>query len=138
MKLLVQGESKMDRQFIEEMRNKLLQMKQELIQNLIQENEEVLEIFASQKNPKDIAELASDDSDINILNRIGTHDKQKLELIESALTRIQNGKYGKCLKTGKQISPERLRAIPYALYCIEVQEEMDRRGRKKHLQYSLP
>lgn len=128
----------MDRQFIEEMRNKLLQMKQELIQNLIQENEEVLEIFASQKNPKDNAELASDDADIDILYRIGIHDKQKLELIESALVRIENGKYGKCLQTGKPISKERLRAIPYALYCIEVQEKMDRKRRKKYLQYSLP
>lgn len=128
----------MDRQFIEEMKTKLLQMKEELIRNLIQENEEVLEIFASQKNPKDHAELASDDSDINILNRIGSHDKRKLELIESALVRIQNGKYGICLKSGKPISRERLRAIPYALYCIEVQEGLDRTNRKKYLQYSLP
>jgi DnaK suppressor protein len=127
----------MDRQFIEEMRNTLLQMKQELIKSLIQENEEVLEIFASQKNPKDIAELASDDIDIDILNRIGSHDKRKLDLIESALNRIQNGKYGICLKSGRSISRERLRAIPYALYCIEIQEELDRKSRKRHLQYSM-
>jgi RNA polymerase-binding protein DksA len=128
----------MDRQFIEEMRNVLLNMKQELIRSLIQESEEVLEIFASQKNPKDIAELASDDIDIDILNRIGSHDKRKLELIESALTRIKNGKYGICLKSGKPITRERLRAIPYALYCIEIQEELDRKNGKRHLQYSLP
>ena len=120
----------MDREFKEQMKQKLLEMKNELIQNLIQENEEVKEILESQKNPKDSAELASDDVDIDILDKISTHDQQKLQLISSALTRIQNGNYGKCLKTGKSISKERLIALPYALYCIEVQAEIDRNKRR--------
>ena len=116
----------MDNNFIEKMKDKLLERKNELIQNLRQENEEFLEILDSQKNPKDIAELASDDVDITILNTISNHDKLKLQLISSALSRIMNGSYGKCLKSGKLISRERLMALPYALFCIEVQKKIDR------------
>jgi len=121
----------MDSKFIAEMKAKLLEMKKELIHNIIQENEEVMEIVASQKNPKDIAELASDDTDMDILHIISERDKNKLLLIESALSRIENGNYGKCLKSGKQIDKERLKAIPYVLYCIEVQAELDRQKRRK-------
>ncbi|MBN2443549.1 MAG: TraR/DksA family transcriptional regulator [Spirochaetales bacterium] len=120
----------MDAKFIEQMEKRLLEMKQEIIRNLIQENSEVLEILETQRNPKDIAELASDDTDIEILDKISANDKKKLQLILSALSRIKNGNYGRCLKTGKLISKERLEALPYALFCIQVQQEIDKRKRR--------
>jgi RNA polymerase-binding transcription factor DksA len=54
---------------------------------------------------------------------------RRLRLIESALARVENGKYGICLKSGKPIPRERLEAIPYALYRIEEQNEMERKNR---------
>lgn len=122
--------AKMDPQFIENMKQKLMEMKTELIRNLILESEEVKELQNSHKNPKDTVEQATDDLDMEILERLGNHDKKKLELIDSALSRIKNGKYGRCLNSGKLIAKERLEAIPYALYCIEVQEKMDKFKRR--------
>lgn len=39
--------------------------------------------------------------------------------IDEALRRIKNGEYGKCFVCGKQISPQRLKAVPHARLCIE-------------------
>ncbi|MDR2028346.1 MAG: TraR/DksA family transcriptional regulator, partial [Treponema sp.] len=51
------------------------------------------------------------------------------KLIDSALTRIQQGKYGLCMKCGKRIPQDRLEAIPYALMCIECKTAEERRNR---------
>jgi RNA polymerase-binding transcription factor DksA len=45
------------------------------------------------------------------------------------MTRIQQGKYGLCMKCGKRIPSERLEAIPYALMCIECKNAEERRNR---------
>ncbi len=39
--------------------------------------------------------------------------------IERALTRMREGTYGLCRGCGKQIDYARLRAIPYARYCMD-------------------
>lgn len=52
--------------------------------------------------------------------------EKTLRDIEDALVAIEEGYYGICQKTGKSIEPARLKAIPWAKYSIEVQEEMDR------------
>ncbi|NIS17602.1 MAG: hypothetical protein GWO41_14470 [candidate division Zixibacteria bacterium] len=38
------------------------------------------------------------------------------------MRRIKDKSYGKCHQCGKDISPERLRAVPHARYCIECKE----------------
>jgi len=41
----------------------------------------------------------------------------KLKKVKEALERIEKGEYGKCKKCGKEISGERLEAVPEALLC---------------------
>ena len=45
--------------------------------------------------------------------------KQRLESIERAITRYQNGEYGACFECGEDISFKRLKALPEATICIE-------------------
>jgi RNA polymerase-binding transcription factor DksA len=47
--------------------------------------------------------------------------QQTLGEIDAALRRIDDGTYGTCAVCGKQISPERLRALPWARLCIDDQ-----------------
>ncbi|WP_243354529.1 TraR/DksA C4-type zinc finger protein [Bacillus litorisediminis] len=47
------------------------------------------------------------------------HQEYELEKIENALKAIENGSYGNCKACGKDISFERLEAIPTTLYCKE-------------------
>jgi DnaK suppressor protein len=118
----------MDREFVTRMKDKLLSMKEEIIQNLIHEDEDFLEL-ASSNDKKDLVDVASSDIDKRLLSTLSAQEVKRLNLIEAALSRIENGKYGYCLKTGKPIPAERLEAIPYALYTIEYQNELERRNR---------
>ena len=64
------------------------------------------------------SELAKDELMIRNLEKT-------LRDIEDALIAIEEGYYGICQKTGKTIDTERLKAIPWAKYSIEVQEDID-------------
>ncbi|ONK23999.1 molecular chaperone DnaK [Bacillus sp. VT-16-64] len=50
---------------------------------------------------------------------ISVHNKDELEKTEKALAAINKGEYGRCEQCGKDISFERLDAIPYATTCVE-------------------
>src|SRR3990170_637600 len=47
---------------------------------------------------------------------------QMLRDIEKALARVAGGTYGICEGCGEEISPNRLKAIPWAKYCLTCQE----------------
>ena len=118
----------MDQEFVERMKQKLLDMKSEILQKLVSEDEEFRDIV-DKDDSKDLVDIASSDIDKRTLEALGTQEIRRLRLIESALARIENGKYGVCLKSGKPIPTERLEAIPYALYRIEEQNELERQNR---------
>lgn len=118
----------MDQEFVGRMKQKLLDMKAEILENLLAEDEEFRDIV-EKDDSKDLVDIASTDIDKTTLEALGAQELKRLRLIESALARIENGKYGVCLKSGKLIPRERLEAIPYALYRIEEQNEMERRNR---------
>jgi DnaK suppressor protein len=118
----------MDQEFVERMQSKLLDMKAEILQKLVAEDEEFRDIV-DKDDSKDLVDIASSDIDKSTLEALGTQEVRRLRLIEAALVRIENGKYGFCLKSGKPIPRERLEAIPYALYRIEYQNEVERRNR---------
>lgn len=49
-----------------------------------------------------------------------------LAAIDSALGRIEAGTYGKCQSCGRDISPERLEAIPWTTRCIDCKRKEER------------
>jgi RNA polymerase-binding protein DksA len=121
-------ESSIDHEFIGEMEVSLSKLKAEIVQNLIASNQDFKAIVEGM-DPKDIADVASDDIDRKMIEAIGAQELKRLKLIDSALTRIRQGKYGLCIKCGKRIPADRLKAIPYALMCIECKSEDERRNR---------
>lgn len=56
--------------------------------------------------------------------------KQRLELIEKALQRLEKGTYGKCAHCGRPIPEERLVALPLTLYDVECQSKLEKKGRR--------
>lgn len=54
----------------------------------------------------------------------------RAQAIRLALDRIKDGSYGICLRCDEEISPKRLRAVPWAAYCIRCQEAADREQRE--------
>jgi len=48
-----------------------------------------------------------------------------LAQVDAALQRLDEGRYGICARCGQQIAPERLEALPYAIYCVTCQSEVE-------------
>lgn len=53
--------------------------------------------------------------------------QEKLEHIEQALKRLEDGNYGICVKCAKDIHPDRLKALPYAEMCVDCQARQEQR-----------
>jgi DnaK suppressor protein len=118
----------MDTAIKKAMKQKLLEMKEQILRQLISESDEFQEIVDDME-PKDLADIAADDIDRRILEVLGSQEIRRLQLIDAALGRIENGHYGICMSCGKKIPDERLRAIPYAILCIECKSSEERRNR---------
>lgn len=54
---------------------------------------------------------------------------QHLELVDSALARLDGGTFGSCLRCGNPIPADRLEALPWAAHCIDCQAIVDRERR---------
>ena len=118
----------MDKQFVDEMQTILLEQKDVILNNLRAENED-FEALIKDLEPKDFIDIAADDIDRKTLEALSTQDVKRLRLIDSAISRIHNDRYGLCMKCNKKIPRERLEAIPYALMCISCQSSDERRNR---------
>jgi RNA polymerase-binding protein DksA len=114
--------------FIAKMEKLLGDLKRDIFSNLVASNKDFKEIVEAM-DPKDLADVASDDIDRKMIEAIGSQELRQLRLIDSALTRIQQGKYGLCMKCGRKIPHARLEAIPYALMCIECKTAEEKRNR---------
>jgi len=85
---------------------------------------------------REAADIASEDFDRDLeLGKISA-DQEMLNEIEDALDRIENGVYGICEMTGKPIPLERLKAIPWTRFRVEVEKEIEWQG--GGLRTSLP
>ena len=58
-------------------------------------------------------------------SRVSMEHQLELELqkVQRAIKRIEQGKYGICLKCGRKISLERLKVYPEAEYCMKCRSE---------------
>jgi DnaK suppressor protein len=81
---------------------------------------------------RQLVETALDDGDWSIidlsedisLRQLSTH-RQTLLKIDEALRKLDEGTYGMCEDCGGAISKERLKIIPFAIYCIDCQEKRE-------------
>src|SRR5580700_4750618 len=65
------------------------------------------------------------DEDAGLSLKQADQDTTLLEQVRAALQRIENGSYGKCQVDGKPIEEMRLKQIPWAVYCLKHQQELE-------------
>ena len=53
-------------------------------------------------------------------------ESKLLKEVQAALNRIEEGTFGVCLRCEEEIPEKRLRALPWAAYCVSCQETIDR------------
>jgi DnaK suppressor protein len=56
---------------------------------------------------------------------LSENESKMLRLIDEALARLSNGRYGVCVNCSAKIEPPRLNAVPWARHCIACQELQD-------------
>lgn len=71
----------------------------------------------------DFVDQASDDNEVHVNLRLLQTDAKLLRAIDSAISRIENGNYGKCTVCGEEISLARLNAVPWTSVCISCKEK---------------
>lgn len=116
--------------YANDMKDRLTKEKEEIMSNLIHENED-FRTAVEDLGVNDLADIASNDLDCQILEAIGHQELKRLNQVDSALARIQNGHYGVCMQCSKMISKDRLDAIPYAVLCIECKSSNEKRNSRK-------
>jgi len=85
--------------------------------------------------PTDMAELGTDNFDQELTLSLLGSEENALAQIEAAITRIEDGSYGRCETCDVKIPKSRLQAIPYAAQCVQCaseQEPIDFRRGSQH------
>lgn len=74
----------------------------------------------------DPVDLAVRNYSKNVMLAVSENESKQLALIDEALVRIDDDEYGVCMNCEKEINPKRLAAIPWARYCLECQELLEK------------
>lgn len=109
---------------LEEFQTLLLAKRRELAGDVRRLTDEALNTRAQgaaehSSMPIHMADLGSDNWEQEFTLGLIANEEALVREIDEALERIENRTYGVCLATRKQISKARLRAKPWAKYCIE-------------------
>ena len=96
---------------------------------LLKKRQELL--AAGQRHPEALAMSLQTPDEVEFAIRSAQQDlnaatvelrSRTLREVESALKRVAGGTYGECEACGEEISAHRLKAIPWARYCLTCQE----------------
>ena len=114
---------RMERQRLEDYRQRLLQERDELLGLVARVQEEGR--FADEAGTQDLADKAANSYTKEFLFHQSSNERSVLQLIEEALARIQEGNYGQCVHCGGPMESKRLEAVPWARHCVPCQEKQD-------------
>ncbi len=106
----------MQAQELEFFKDQLLDAKEHILNNVALASAELDQLQAQENN--DDMDFASMRSDAMIEQAISDQQKAELSDIEHALERIQKGTYNVCEMCSEEIGAARLKAKPYAKYCM--------------------
>lgn len=74
----------------------------------------------------DPVDLAVRNYSKNVMLAVSENESKQLALIDEALLRIEDDEYGTCQNCEKDVNPKRLAAIPWARYCLDCQELLEK------------
>lgn len=73
-------------------------------------------------NSDDFADRANNSFNRELMFSLSDIERQMLIHIEDAYQRLEEGSYGRCIHCSEPIGLPRLKALPWARYCIGCQE----------------
>ena len=109
--------------FVAQIRQTLLNRKQEMDETLSQQSHEKLTDGVVQDSADEALSLSME----KLQNSLQQTEIDELHLMEEALVRIDSGEYGVCLDCGEPIAEKRLEHFPFAARCIVCQEAAEQK-----------
>jgi DnaK suppressor protein len=81
---------------------------------------------ADLESAQDIADRAANSYNKEFLFSQSNNERQLLQMVDNALTRIREGTFGECISCGEEINSKRLEAVPWTRHCIACQEKLEK------------
>jgi len=115
---------KMNPKEIKKLKEELMRLREELLGLVRKTTENEKEYPSSEVG--DTIDQAADSSARELLFELNDSEKKKLEDIDRALQKIEQNRFGICEKCGNEIDEKRLKAVPYARFCIKCKALMEK------------
>lgn len=112
----------MDKEKLRQFKDSLLKLKSE-ITRMLETQDQPMEL----RDSFDSVDLATDMIGKMMGALVSSTYEKNLEKIEAALKRMEKDEFGQCLVCGSEISVARLEALPFTLYCIDCQKELEKK-----------
>ncbi|MCZ6508632.1 MAG: TraR/DksA family transcriptional regulator [Acidobacteria bacterium] len=103
---------------------KQLDIKRQQIVDLYEHDLEVGQSSGSD-GADDLVDRANNAYNREFMLALSGSERDMLREIDEALDRLEAGLHGICEPCGSQIPPARLKAVPWARYCIDCQERVE-------------
>jgi DnaK suppressor protein len=103
-------------------------------ERLQQKKQEILEAYnknktygkeADEDGAQDIADKASNSYAKEFLFSLSNSERELLQLMDDALARIEDKRFGVCLSCEEEMNQKRLEAVPWARHCLACQEKQE-------------
>jgi DnaK suppressor protein len=114
----------MRKAFLKAAEEKLLGMRRQVLREMSDDLRQGRE--GGKEEGMDTYDLASEERDREINFILTDRDRDKLQAIQEALERVENGSYGICESCEQEISQARLAALPFTRMCVNCQAEHEK------------
>lgn len=114
----------MDQRKAKSFKAKLLEKKQQILEAYSKNQTYGKE--ASGEGAQDIADKASNAYAKEFLFNLSNSEREMLRLVDQALGRIAERRYGRCAACQGEVERKRLEAVPWAKHCISCQEKQEK------------
>ncbi len=102
----------------------LLRMRDDLVRGIARRSKTPVE--GTVPDIGDIIDSVSEERTRELDMILTDREKKKLLQIDDAIERIDESTYGLCEECGVKIPKGRLKVMPFAKYCVECQEKLER------------
>jgi DnaK suppressor protein len=113
----------MDQKRIKAFRERLLQKKKQILEAYAKNKTYGME--ADAEGAQDLADKASNSYTKEFLFSLSNSERETLQLVDEAIGRLGDKRFGTCAVCAGEVERKRLEAIPWARHCIACQEKQE-------------
>ena len=117
----------MRKAFLKSARDKLVDMRRQVLREMNKDLKQGRE--GAKDEGMDTYDLASEERDREISFILTDREREKVQAIQEALERVDDGTYGMCDSCESEIAEARLAALPFTRLCVNCQAEREKEAK---------